>query len=241
MAAGPGGNNDAESGESETLMQLAPELLDPLLLRLLWGLAVAVLLLSVSFAALASLRHSHARQHLVLGSTVALIVLWSVRATVDPGVGLHVLGMTAAVLMLGWRFAVWAGLAAELAVSAAGSPALGMVGPNWILSAVIPATVTAIVAWAVRRGLPPNLFIFIFAVCFFGAGGAVLCTHVAAAVLLGVSGSPGIQGSGESLLAFLPLVMFPEAFINGAVMSLRVVFRPDWVRLFDDRWYLDGR
>ena len=222
-------------------MQLTPELLTPVLQQILWGLAAAVLVLSFSYRALASLRHSEARQHLVLGSTVALMVLWSVRATVDPGVGLHVLGMTAAVLILGWRFAIWAGLAAELAVSAAGSPALGMVGPNWILAAVIPATVTAMVARAVRRGLPPNLFVFIFAVCFFGAGGAVLCTHLVAAGLLGASGAPGIQGSGESLLAFLPLVMFPEAFINGAIMSLLVVFRPDWVRLFDDRWYLDGR
>jgi uncharacterized membrane protein len=222
-------------------MQLTPELLSPGLLRILWGLAVAVLVLSFSYAALAGLRQSPARQHLVLGSTVALIVLWSVRATVDPGVGLHVLGMTAAVLMLGWRFAVWAGLAAELAVSFAGTPSLGMVGPNWLLAAVIPATVTAIVARAVRHRLPANLFIFIFAVCFFGAGGAVLSTHLVVAGLLGVSGVPGIQGSGESLLAFLPLVVFPEAFINGAVMSLLVVFRPEWVRLFDDRWYLDGR
>jgi uncharacterized membrane protein len=222
-------------------MQLTPELLGPVLVWILWGVAAVVLALSFSYAALASLWHSPARQHLVLGSTVALIVLWSVRATVDPGVGLHVLGMTAAVLILGWRFAVWAGLAAELAVSAAGSLSLGMVGPNWILAAVIPATVTAVVARAVRRGLPPNLFIFIFAVCFFGAGGAVLSTHLVVAGLLGVAGVPGIQGVGESLLAFLPLVVFPEAFINGAVMSLLVVFRPDWVRLFDDRWYLDGR
>jgi len=222
-------------------MQLAPELMGPDILWVSWLIAGLVLVLSFSPRALAGLGQVSARQHLVLGTAVALSVLWSVRATVDPGVGLHILGMTAAVLLLGWRYAIWAGLMAELAVSATGAPALAMVGPNWLLSAVVPATLTAGIARAVRQALPPNLFVFVFVCCFFGAGACVLAVHLIVAVLMGVTGMPGIQGAGVSLPAFLPLVIFPEAFINGAVMSLLVVFRPDWVRLFDSQWYLDGR
>ncbi len=222
-------------------MQLAPELIGPVVLWAGWLVAGLVLALSFSLRALSDLLQGSARQHLVLGTAVALSVLWSVRATVDPGVGLHILGMTAAVLLIGWRYALWAGLLAELAISLTGTPALIMIGPNWLLSAVVPATITALIARAARRALPPNLFVFVFVCCFFGAAGCVLAIHLIVAVLMGLTGMPGIQGTGVSLSAFLPLVMFPEAFINGAVMSLLVVFRPDWVRLFDTQWYLDGR
>lgn len=222
-------------------MQLPPELFGQAILWAGWLIAGLVLALSFSPRALSGLGQVPARQHLVLGTAVALSVLWSVRATVDPGVGLHILGMTAAVLLVGWRYAIWAGLLAELAISLTGTPALSMVGPNWLLSAVVPATLTAVIAKGVRQALPPNLFVFVFVCCFFGAGACVLAVHLIVAILMGLTGMPGIQGAGVSLSAFLPLVIFPEAFINGAVMSLLVVFQPDWVRLFDTRWYLDGR
>jgi uncharacterized membrane protein len=36
------------------------------------------------------------------------------------------------------------------------------------------------------------------------------------------------------------LVMFSEGFINGMCVSALAVFYPDWVKTFDDRFYLDG-
>jgi uncharacterized membrane protein len=36
----------------------------------------------------------------------------------------------------------------------------------------------------------------------------------------------------------LPLMTFGEAFINGIVISAAVMFRPNWVRSFDDGAYL---
>ena len=37
---------------------------------------------------------------------------------------------------------------------------------------------------------------------------------------------------------FLPLMMFPEAFITGMLTTLAVVFYPQWVLTFDDAKYL---
>ena len=42
----------------------------------------------------------------------------------------------------------------------------------------------------------------------------------------------------EGYLAILPLMMFPEAFINGLIVTGLVVFKPTWISSFDDNLYL---
>jgi uncharacterized membrane protein len=43
---------------------------------------------------------------------------------------------------------------------------------------------------------------------------------------------------GPEYFAVLPLMSFGEAFVNGMVMAMMVVYRPKWVMSFDDRLYL---
>ena len=45
---------------------------------------------------------------------------------------------------------------------------------------------------------------------------------------------------GDFIL-LLPLMMFPEAFVNGALMTIRVAYRPQWVASFRDQHYLHGK
>jgi uncharacterized membrane protein len=35
--------------------------------------------------------------------------------------------------------------------------------------------------------------------------------------------------------------MLPEGFLNGAVLSMLTAWKPEWVRTFDDRDYIDGK
>ena len=51
---------------------------------------------------------------------------------------------------------------------------------------------------------------------------------------------PGEQLVEESL-QYLPLFMFPEAFVTGMLITIFVVYRPDWVATFDDERYLRGK
>jgi len=37
------------------------------------------------------------------------------------------------------------------------------------------------------------------------------------------------------------MLMFGEAFLNGAVITLAVAYKPQWVATFHDRWYLQGK
>ena len=45
----------------------------------------------------------------------------------------------------------------------------------------------------------------------------------------------------ETYLLFLPLMFFPEAVLNGWLVSIMVGFRPHWIRSFRDEEYLHGK
>lgn len=216
-------------------MQFTAGVLAPELARLCIGLAA--LLLLAALPALLALRGHAERLHLLAGSAVALAVLWSVHARIDPGVAVHVLGTPAVVLVLGWRLGMFAAALASTALLFLGRVDPALVPAGWLLSAALPGAVVGAVAWAARFRLPRNPFIFIFVCAFFGAALAVLATWLGGAALLAASGQPSPSGGEGSLVAFLPLVLFPEAFINGAIVSMLIVYRPDWVRLYDERFY----
>lgn len=204
------------------------------------GMAVAALLWLLAMPGLAALRSHPARLHLLCGAAVALALLWSVHARIDPGLALHILGIPAVVLLLGWRLAMLASAVAELALVVLGVTPPGLAPASWLMSAALPGGVIVAIAWAARFHLPRNPFIFIFVCAFFGAATALLVTWLAGAALLGWSGQSSPSGAGTPLIAFLPLVLFPEAFINGAVVSMLIVYRPEWVRLYDEAFYQRG-
>lgn len=216
-------------------MHFTADLLSP---GLAWAcIALASLLLLAALPGLRDLRSHPERYHLLCGAAVALALLWSVHARVDPGIAVHVLGIPAVVLLLGWGLAMVAAALAELALLG-----IGMTGPllapaSWLISAALPGAMVVAIAWTARFYLPRNPFIFIFAGAFFGAAIALLSAWLAGAVLLAWSGQSSPSDAGAPLIAFLPLVMFLEAFVNGAVVATLIVYRPEWVRFYDETFY----
>jgi len=59
-----------------------------------------------------------------------------------------------------------------------------------------------------------------------------------AALLMVVGGVYGLGALGYDYLPFLPLISLPEAIINGMLVAVFVVYRPNWVTSFDDAMYL---
>lgn len=167
--------------------------------------------------------------------------LWTMTAGVRPGLDLHLLGSMALMLIFGWRLAVLAGSVALLALVALGRLDPAAWGLGVLQLAVLPVAVAHWTAQLVRRWLPAHLFVYVLATAFFGAmlplAAAILVT---AAVLLGLGVYP-LSVLTHDYLIMLPLVLFPEGFINGLVMTMLVVFKPEWVRSFDDRDYLHGK
>ena len=92
-----------------------------------------------------------------------------------------------------------------------------------------------------QKFLPDNFFIYIFIAAFFGAGIAVAASRLASIVLLALIDAYPLAKLIEESLLYTPMFMFPEMFITGMLISIFVVYRPDWVVTFDDERYIIGK
>ena len=147
--------------------------------------------------------------------------------------------------MFGWAFAVLGMSLVLIAFSL-------MAGPTdighwfslpWTALAIgiLPVTISHTVYRLVDRHLPNNFFIYIFAAAFFGAalamGSAVLMTTA----IHTLSGTFSLGQLSYNYLPYGLILMLPEAFITGMLMSIFVAYRPQWVSTFDDHRYLRSR
>nr|WP_067292863.1 energy-coupling factor ABC transporter permease [Marinobacterium profundum] len=199
----------------------------PFVLLALWRLPWGVLLGN---------RHL---QHLFFGSTVALTLLWTLRAGISPGLGIHFLGMTTLTLMFGWNLAIVSATLALLGVSWIGLESWQGFGFNGLCTILLPALASLGMLRLVEARLAKNFFVYLFCCAFLGAAVAVALAGLAAVVLLwGLDLYPWEQISQEYVV-LLPLIMFPEALLNGILMTGMMVFYPDWIRSFNARIYID--
>ena len=179
-----------------------------------------------------------AQLNLLLGFAVGLMLIWSMRAGVKPGLNLHMLGAMAATLALGPWFAVLA-----LALTMSGLMLNGVIEwtdwpINFVLMVMLPIGFAHAFQRAVERWLPAHFFIFVFVIGFAGAALTVMLQGLVASAALVFAGA---YSAGFLLTEYLPfflLLGFSEAWISGAVITLMVVYRPGWVAAFDDRRYL---
>ncbi len=161
---------------------------------------------------------------------ISLMVLWSIRTDVPGAPGLHILGVTAVTLVLGLWPAVMVTLLAQAVTGVLGGDIAG-IPINWLASSVIPIVVTEAWRRLVLKLLPADPFAFIFGSAFFGSALAVSAASLAT-LLFGPPAAFG-QGAVPSWGGFFLLVAFPEAFINGAIVTLLVVQHPDHLAGYD--------
>lgn len=178
------------------------------------------------------------RQHLLGGTALALFVLWLVRRDFDSGLSYHFIGMTAVTLLLDWPLAMLVGLAAQLGLLALGRQDFAALGINGLLLVVIPVWVTCVCARWIEKRQPRNLFVYILFNGFFAAALATLLCIATAFSLLWLDALFPMPPWLEDFVGYLWLVIFPEAFINGMVVTSLVVFYPDWLETFNRTRYL---
>lgn len=180
------------------------------------------------------------RQHLLFGTVVGLFTLWLVRRDFDTGVSYHFIGMTAVTLLLDWPLAVLGGFMAQVGLLLLGRQELTALGVNGLLLVGLPVLVTEVCAIAVERAQPRNLFVYIFCSGFFPAALTVVVCLSAALGLLWLDGLFAMPERLSDFVGYLWLMMFPEAFINGTVISALVVFCPEWLETFNRTRYLQA-
>jgi uncharacterized membrane protein len=181
------------------------------------------------------------RQWVWLLGLAVLLGVWSMKAGITPGLSLRFLLVTALTLMHGWQLAVIGAALVLVVLSITGQAAWSSFGANLLCMAVVPALFTAWFHEFVHSRLPHNYFIYFFVTVFVGSALAFNLAGLARLALLAASGTVEAAHVGPEYFAVLPFMSFGEATVNGMVMAMAVVYRPQWVMSFDDRLYLKKR
>ncbi|WP_442112213.1 energy-coupling factor ABC transporter permease [Pseudomonas sp. NUPR-001] len=216
------------------------QVLSDLSLTVGWVGYVVVLVWAMARTRWVELFTDSRRQHLLFGTVFALFALWLVRRDFDNGVSYHFIGMTAVTLLLDWPLAIVGGLLAQIGLILLGRQDLAAMGVNGLLFIGLPVLVTEVCAILVERAQPRNLFVYIFCSGFFAAALAALLCLLLGLGLLWFDGRFVMPEWIEDFIGYLWLIIFPEAFINGMVVSALVVFCPEWLETFNRTRYLQA-
>lgn len=217
--------------------------MNPPELPLAWTIALGVVAAAALVAALRYLPWrivvtSPTAQHLVGASTLVLIGLWLVRAGITPGLSAHFLGVTALTLLVGWPLAIVATLVASVTVGAMGVIPWPLVPLEFVAGGVLPVAVSHAMRIGLERTLPPNLFVYLLGCGFAGGVVAGLVSRGTNAALLLLSGAWEVGRVGDELGVIVALLTLPEGVINGIIVSVLAVYRPHWIKEFDDSRYI---
>ena len=177
-----------------------------------------------------------------LGTVVLLVLVWSMKAGVKPGLDLHLLGARMCTRMFGRQLAI-IGFSLVLAGVTLNGQLHGhegwlAYGLNALVLAVFPVLLPDAIRRAVEGFLPGNFFVYVFVTGFFGAAVTVFVTGLLASTLLWLAAVYPAPTLLDDYLPYYFLLGFAEAWLNGAMITLMVVYAPAWVGSFDDRRYL---
>lgn len=201
------------------------------------ALYVGVLIQSIRKAPWRSLLRFE-RLNIFLAACAFLVVLWSLRAGVSQGLALHYLGVTTLTLVFGWPLAVLGSGVVLAVLGLAKGLDWAAFGINAWVTGVVPVLLTHALHRLVDRRLPKNFFIYLYLCAFLGGMLAILASAVLVAGLLALSGAYPVAKISYEYLAYLPLLVLPEGILNGMVMTMLLVLKPEWVSSFDADAYL---
>jgi uncharacterized membrane protein len=182
-----------------------------------------------------------AQLNVFLGAVVCVLMLWTLRTEVQPGFSWHLSGMVALTLMFGWSLAIIAGSLALFATTIVGLNDWSGLMPSALVFIVLPATLTQVTLGLVRAYLPKHYFVYVFINAFLAGGLVAVLVAFTATGLLLAADAYSLKKLTDSYLLFLPLMFFPEAVLNGWLISIMVGFKPQWVGSFRDEEYLNGK
>lgn len=222
-------------------MQLPNHLVSLPIATVGWLIALGSVAWAVRAAPWSALRAEPARLNLVGLAALFLLGMWSLKATLMPGLTLHFLGVATATLVIGLELTLIAGLAAAIVLPFAFGGGLAITGWHFVLSALLPALITYAITRGSQRWMPPNFFVYLFIGVFLSAVLGVLVHGGGTALLVMTMGLYDGDIVWNNYLRILPLLAFPEGVINGMIMTALALVMPQWVISFDDHHYIDGR
>lgn len=177
-------------------------------------------------------------QHVFLGSIVVLMLIWSVKAGIRPGLNIHLLGITALCLMFRWQLALIALALILASITAFGMAGWQSLGINFLIMAAIPVAFSYNLFRLIDSKLPNHLVIYIFACGFACAGLTISLSGLVAVLALSAMQVYPANYLFSNYLPYFILIAWSEAFLTGMAVTLMTAFRPHWLATFSDKRYL---
>ncbi len=204
---------------------------------LIWVPSFAFAVLKAPWRSLAS----DERMNVWCGMIVLLTLLWSLKAGVKPGLGLHLLGATVFTLSFGPALAFVGLSLVMLGICINIGDGYFAYALNCLLMAGVGVAISHGLYRLFSHFLPKHFFVYIFVNGFFAAALTVLGVGGLVCLLLAVVEAYAWEYLLTEYLPYFLLLGFAEAWISGMVMTLFVIYRPEWVSTFDDTSYLRGK
>ncbi len=221
-------------------MEIDGNLFSGTLLSWLAALCVGVILVAIRYTPWRRLTQSR-QLHVFLGAVVALIVLWHMRGQLQPGLSFHIMGVTVITLMFGWSMGIVVASLALVAVCI--NTGYGWQGylVSFLTVVLVPITLSQISLVLIRSYLPKQFFVYVLGNGFMTAWLVGYISGYLAMWLLVQSGAYSMAELNVTVMPFFPLMFFPEALINGWIITMLVLFCPSWVQSFSDEQYIHGK
>lgn len=222
-------------------MNLSPALLPHHLNLLGWLLLLVLLVRSVVCIRWRVLGNHPQTLHIFFFSVLCLAFLAALRIGTQPGLWLHLSGMTAVTLIMGRRLALLAGTLALLLLVATGRETFSALPVSALLFVALPAYVSYGFCRLLQKILPHNPFIFTLGAGFFGGILALAATMLGVSLLLAATGVYTWPLLWDKYLKFLPIVIYPEGFLNGLLVTVMVAFHPHLLSAFNPDSYFNSQ
>ncbi len=176
-----------------------------------------------------------------LGGCVFLLVIWSLKAGIKPGLTFHLLGAPLFMLMYGWEVAFVA-----ICLVAAGSVFYGFIewqayAVNVLIMGAIPILFSHVVYRLAVWYMPHHFFVYILVNAFFCAGLAMALTVSLSSLLMVLLGPYSLNTVLHGYLPFTPFMVFGEGFMTGMLVASMALFKPNWLITFDEQRYIIGK
>jgi len=218
----------------------------PLSDALIWGTTLVALLTLFEAARRARWSGSLFEHTVWALATAAVLLGQHMGISLDSGLQVQYLGSAFLALLVGYPRALMSMAAVLLLAPLLQSPAAGPAALDslntWGLRVLVCAVMPVWAMWAIvqacKRLLPRNLFVFLLGCGLFGLLAAYVLQLLASATLYA---SLAPQPPRDFLEAFLPyalLLASGEAWLEGMIVTVLVVYVPGAVKLFDEGWYL---
>lgn len=173
-----------------------------------------------------------------LGMIVLLTVVWSLKAGVKPGLDFHLLGATVFTLSFGPHLAFVGLSLVTLGITLNGAAGPFAYAANALLLGGLSVGLSQLFFRFFSAALPRHFFVYIFVNGFLGAALTIIGVGFTATALLAMVGAYEWDYLINEYFPYFLLLAFSEAWLSGMMMTLFVVYRPQWVASFDDASYL---